>query len=291
MGAGGNEREKLELLLNQNMKKFEDIINFYKNEIQSKNNEIDYNKHSIIILLTLREMEITKNLISKQEQFLKFPQFSLELKKVYNMKFKGIVPNSSFVNDFNQKINNYIENFKKIVNINKLNKKYNVSVIDDLITPSEKHYLFLIIEDSWKINFHQFFLDFIYKEIFANNKYNITEYLPKLYMIKYMTQILIFSKEWIQYTINLKDNENANIPLTKEEMKKCKQNAFNEEIIMTLSLFQEISSCNKENIKNNNELIKDNEKALNELIELYKRILGIINKLEIKKKNNNNLQK
>ena len=119
---------------------------------------------------------------------------------------------------------------------------------------------------------------------------NTKEYLYKLYIIKYFCQIMLFFKELINYTINAQDiNRGQKNLLTKEEMKNCKKYSFDENKILTLCLFKELAYCNSEYIKNKPDLIKDNEKELDDIIKLYLQILKKINNLEDNLKKNNKI--
>ena len=273
MRASGNnkdEAENMQQLLENTIKKFELITNYYK---EKKILDNEFRNHSVIILLVLREMESLKNIFS--EKSVKLFQFNLELQKSYKMRFKKIELNSKFIEDKKAELDRLIDDLKKYGYSNKIKKEYETSIIDNIITPLEKKEFPKIIKTSWDSNFHQFFLDFISIEIISKKAYT-KEYLNKLYLIRYITEILIFIKYWIQYTNNLIGGKNYNIPVSQEEIDICKKNAFDEERILTLSLFQEIESTKYENIKDNLDMIKDNKKALNELILLYKQILKII---------------
>ena len=298
MGTGGiqleNERKQLKILLEKYIIKFETIVEYFKikNEIQQEHNFI---QQFIIILLILREMEILKNLIANGGGHIKLPQFNFKLKKVYNMKFKGIDLKSPFFLSIKAKLETLIKNLKQLAYKNK--KIEDSDIIEsfniNLSIPFGGKKLFSIIEIYYRAKIQNNFLKYMNKELFILNKNYTKEYLIKLYMIKYITQYIIFIKELINHTINLNaKNNNTNI-LNKEEIKICKVHCFDESKIMTFLLFEELSYCNHENIKNRPFLIKENDEVeLEDLIKLYLEVLKIINECQIElEKRSNDINK
>ena len=278
MGASGNDNENLQKLLDRTIKKFEIITDFFKNKDLINIDNKEFNNQSIIILLALREIDAVKNLLSEKERIIKIPQFNFKLKKIYKMKF-NLVSNGEDIKQYNEKIEKIYKDLKKCANTKKIMEDYNVSTIDNLITSLEKSNMPKIIKKSWESNFHQFFLDFIYTEIISKKMYT-KEYLNKLYMMKYITQYLIFIKKWIWCSIN------TNLSLTKEEIKICKLDAFNEEKILSHFLLKEVENCGSKLIEGISDLKNYNENALDELILFYLEILKIIKKLENNLNNN-----
>ena len=278
MGASGNDNENLQKLLDRTIKKFEIITDFFKNKDLINIDNKEFNNQSIIILLALREIDAVKNLLSEKERIIKIPQFNFKLKKIYKMKF-NLVSNGEDIKQYNEKIEKIYKDLKKCANTKKIMEDYNVSTIDNLITSLEKSNMPKIIKKSWESNFHQFFLDFIYTEIISKKMYT-KEYLNKLYMMKYITQYLIFIKKWIWCSIN------TNLSLTKEEIKICKLDAFNEEKILSHFLLKEVENCGSKLIEGISDLKNYNENALDELILFYLEILKIIKKFENNLNNN-----
>ena len=278
MGASGNDNENLQKLLDRTIKKFEIITDFFKNKDLINIDNKEFNNQSIIILLALREIDAVKNLLSEKERIIKIPQFNFKLKKIYKMKF-NLVSNGEDIKQYNEKIEKIYKDLKKCANTKKIMENYNVSTIDNLITSLEKSNMPKIIKKSWESNFHQFFLDFIYTEIISKKMYT-KEYLNKLYMMKYITQYLIFIKKWIWCSIN------TNLSLTKDEIKICKSDAFNEEKILSHFLLKEVENCGSKLIEGIPDLKNYNENALDELILFYLEILKIIKKFENNLNNN-----
>jgi len=278
MGASGNDNENLQKLLDRTIKKFEIITDFFKNKDLINIDNKEFNNQSIIILLALREIDAVKNLLSEKERIIKIPQFNFKLKKIYKMKF-NLVSNGEDIKQYNEKIEKIYKDLKKCANTKKIMEDYNVSTIDNLITSLEKSNMPKIIKKSWESNFHQFFLDFIYTEIISKKMYT-KEYLNKLYMMKYITQYLIFIKKWIWCSIN------TNLSLTKDEIKICKLDAFNEEKILSHFLLKEVENCGSKLIEGISDLKNYNENALDELILFYLEILKIIKKFENNLNNN-----
>ena len=292
MGVGGNEKiregEKLKLILKKHEVKFENILKYYININQFQDNIAFCQQNYIIILLTLKEMEIFNSFISTRREYVKIPQFNLESKKAYNMKFKCLISNDNYILNCKEKINSIKKNLEKYLNIFKNNARNLLASNDKFCDSIENMNIFSNIENSFKYKVHKYIYNIIHEEIFSKENKYTTEYLNKLYIIKYFTQLMIFIQEFINYTINLKNifNRNNNL-LTYDEMKLCKRHCFDENKIMTLSLFKELNNCNYEEIKNKPDLIKSNEKKLDDLIKVYIHILKKINKIEVNLKDNN----
>ena len=258
MKVGENQEAKLKSLFEQIIKKYYFILNYYKNKAISDNiNENEFINHSIIILLAIREMDIATNLLEGRDgSFIVIPQFNLELKKVYNMRFK-----------FNPKDNNAIKLKDEIKQI------YATALGEN----NGKNSMLKIIINSHQSGFYKFWSNFANNEIFSIKNYS-QESLARLYMAKYVVQYLIFIKEWIQNSINKRVHEYGNIPLSKIEAKKYKKYTFDEAKIMTLPLFQETKICKYETIKNEKYLIQNNETELDDLIKLN---LSILKKIKV----------
>ena len=292
MGVSGNEKiresEKLKILLKKHEVKFENILKYYININRFQDNISFFEPNYIIILLTIKEIEIFNSYISTKTKYIKIPQFILESKKAYNMRFKCLINNDNYILNCKEKINSIKKNLEKFLNNTKNNAPNLSASSDNFCCSIENMNIFSIIEDAFKYKADEYIYKIIYKEISSKEKEYTTEYLNKLYIIKYFTQLMIFIQEVINYTINLENifNRNNNL-LNYEEMKLCKRHCFDEDKIMTLSLFKELNNCNYKVIKNKPDLIKNNEKKLDDLIKVYIHILKKINKIEVNLKDNN----
>jgi hypothetical protein len=295
MGAGGNEKdkEKLKSLLAKELSKYKTILEFYQNKGQLNKSDKEFEQHSIIILLILREMEIVKMLLSEKEKVVMFPQLNLKVKKIYNIKFKEIYCDDIYIEEYKKEIEKILNELKKTINIQEITSNYKVSVIDNLIYPYEKKYLPFIIENSLKSKFHRFILNYsnnFIKE--KNNEYSkginiyTKENLYKLNIIKYVFEILIFIKEWINYSVNIKNNIRKE--LNENEKIICNAFVFNDEKAISLPLINELSYCDNENIGSILDLASNDEKTLDELLSLYINIVKLRNKIKKKIANNDN---
>ena len=262
------------------------ILEYYQKKGPLKKENEYYNQDSIIILLTLREIEIIKDKLETNEtNKIKIPQLILELKKIYYPSFNNINYNSNIISDFKNSIINIGEELKNLINIGEITENYRVSVIDDLIIPDNNYdYLFNIIESAYNCNFHKFYLNYIKKFIrLISNENNIytKDVLDDLIMVKYITQILIFIKIYIRHRLVKKEK------LSEKEYLEIKRNInFIDDIVMTNFILDEVGNIRK---KDKCYLIKDNEKALDELINFNHIILKIIRKVEKNMNNNNNI--
>ena len=288
MKVGENQEAKLKSLFEQIIKKYYFILNYYKNKAISDNiNENEFINHSIIILLAIREMDIATNLLEGRDgSFIVIPQFNLELKKVYNMRFK-FNPKDNNAIKLKDEIKQIYDDLKTYGASYKINNPFDESCIENLTTAlgenNGKNSMLKIIISSHQSGFYKFWSNFANNEISSIKNYS-QESLARLYMAKYVVQYLIFIKEWIQNSINKRVHEYGNIPLSKIEAKKYKKYTFDEAKIMTLPLFQETKICKYETIKNEKYLIQNNETELDDLIKLNLSILKKINEFQ----NNNN---
>ena len=98
--------------------------------------------------------------------------------------------------------------------------------------------------------------------------------MENIKFVKYITQILILVKIFVKF------NKGEINKLTQEERLDCNKNIICEEIIFTNFILYELKNEQKhfetDKVEDNNELV------LEELIELYKKILNLVDKIELR---------
>ena len=279
------DENELRNILLKTKKRLNFILEYFQKKGPLKKENEYYYQNSIIILLTLREIEIIKdkfepNVINKIE----IPQLNLKLKKVYNLPINNINYNNNIISNFKNSIINIGEELKNLINIGEITEHYKVSVIDDLITQDNNFdYLFNIIDSAYKNNFHGFYMNYIKKfmNLISSEKNIYTkEALNDLIMIKYLTQMLIVIKIYIKHRLVKKEK------LYEKEFLEIKRNIFTDDITITYFILDEVGKIRK---KDKSYIIKDNEKALDELITFNHIILKIIERVENNIDNNNNI--
>lgn len=286
MGAGS--LPTLDLILRKTEQRFKDIEEFYKPEKEITKEDKYYMGHCIIILLTLREIEILENFLKEKKSLNKetkeveqykdilIPQYHFGIKKIYSFKFKHINIMEETIQNFKKEIMKIHKELKKRLDDELITEQFNVSVIDDITSPMENSgFIFKIIEMSFDSDLHSLYIDYINEFIILKlQKKDIftKEVLNKLKMIKYITQILLFIKIYIKLNGVTKDN------LSKEELKECSKYITNDAVILTHFNLLELKKT--QDIFKSDDIIKDNELALEELINFNKKIIGIINKIE-----------
>ena len=287
MGAGS--LPTLDLILRKTEQRFKDIEEFYKPEKEITKEDKYYMGHCIIILLTLREIEILENFLKEKKSLNKetkeveqykdilIPQYHFGIKKIYSFKFKHINIMEETIQNFKKEIMKIHKELKKRLDDELITEQFNVSVIDDITSPMENSgFIFKIIEMSFDSDIHSLYIDYINEFIILKLQKNdifTKEVLIKLKMIKYITQILLFIKIYIKLNGVTKDN------LSKEELKECSKYITNDAVILTHFNLLELKKT--QDIFKSNDIIKDNELALEELINFNKKIIDIINKIEI----------
>ena len=287
MGAGS--LPTLGLILEKTEQRFKVIEEFYKPEKEITKEDKYYMGHCIIILLTLREIEILENFLKEKKSLNKetkeveqykdilIPQYHFGIKKIYSFKFKHINIMEETIQNFKKEIMKIHKELKKRLDDELITEQFNVSVIDDITSPMENSgFIFKIIEMSFDSDLHSLYIDYINEFIILKlQKKDIftKEVLIKLKMIKYITQILLFIKIYIKLNGVTKDN------LSKEELKECSKYITNDAVILTHFNLLELKKT--QDIFKSDDIIKDNELALEELINFNKKIIDIINKIEI----------
>ena len=286
MGAGS--LPTLGLILQKTEQRFKDIKEFYKPEKEITKEDKYYMGHCIIILLTLREIEILENFLKEKKSLNKetkeveqykdilIPQYHFGIKKIYSFKFKHINIMDETIQNFKKEIMKIHKELKKRLDDELITEQFNVSVIDDITSPMENSgFIFKIIEMSFDSDLHSLYIDYINEFIILKLQKNdifTEEVLNKLKMIKYITQILLFIKIYIKLNGVTKDN------LSKEELKECSNYITNDAVILTHFNLLELKKT--QDIFKSDDIIKDNELALEELINFNKKIIDIINKIE-----------
>jgi len=278
MGAGSGNNT-LRNILEKAKERLKTFCNYYinKGEIQ-KTNEY-FIEHSIIILLALREIELIKKFLDpdNESEVIYIPQYSFKYKKVYSFKFRKPNLQDKIIVNLKKELNEIKNQLEELIDTD-ICEYFDVSVLDDLYCPDEVNDLLIkIIEESYKSKFHEFYLgyvnDFIKLKMDRQNIYS-KDALENLKFVKYITQILILIKIFIKF------NKEDKGKLTQDEKQDCKQNIFYEEIIFTNFVLYELSTEQKvfetDKIKENNELVLD------ELVELYKKILNLVDKIEVR---------
>ena len=288
MGAGAGSLPTLGLILEKTEQRFKVIEEFYKPEKEITKEDKYYMGHCIIILLTLREIEILENFLKEKKSLNKetkeveqykdilIPQYHFGIKKIYSFKFKHINIMDEKIQNFKKEIMKIHKELKKRLDDELITEQFNVSVIDDITSPMENSgFIFKIIEMSFDSDIHSLYIDYINEFIILKLQKNdifTKEVLIKLKMIKYITQILLFIKIYIKLNGVTKDN------LSKEELKECSKYITNDAVILTHFNLLELKKT--QDIFKSDDIIKDNELALEELINFNKKIIDIINKIE-----------
>lgn len=292
MGVGAGSLPTLGLILEKTEQRFKVIEEFYKPEKEITKEDKYYMGHCIIILLTLREIEILENFLKEKKSLNKetkeveqykdilIPQYHFGIKKIYSFKFKHINIMDEKIQNFKKEIMKIHKELKKRLDDELITEQFNVSVIDDITSPMENSgFIFKIIEMSFDSDLHSLYIDYINEFIILKLQKNdifTKEVLIKLKMIKYITQILLFIKIYIKLNGVTKDN------LSKEELKECSKYITNDAVILTHFNLLELKKT--QDIFKSDDIIKDNELALEELINFNKKIIDIINKIEKNKK-------
>ena len=286
MGAGS--LPTLGLILEKTEQRFKVIEEFYKPEKEITKEDKYYMGHCIIILWNLREIEILENFLKEKKSLNKetkeveqykdilIPQYHFGIKKIYSFKFKHINIMDEKIQNFKKEIMKIHKELKKRLDDELITEQFNVSVIDDITSPMENSgFIFKIIEMSFDSDLHSLYIDYINEFIILKlQKKGIfaEEDLNKLKMIKYITQILLFIKIYIKLNGVTQDN------LSKEELKECSKYITNDAVILTHFNLLELKKT--QDIFKSDDIIKDNELALEELINFNKKIIDIINKIE-----------
>ena len=282
MGVGADQKKVITNLIEMTEQRLNDILEFYQGKEKIEKSDKYYYEYSFIILLTLREIEnILDKLNPEKDKSLYIPQYNFNFKKLYNIRFKAIDFSDDIITNFKKKIRNIRFNLSNLINHKELEENLKCSVIDDIVNPDENEPLLNIIGNSYKNNFHNFFIneyihDLIKFKMDGKSIYT-KEFLTKIKMAKYIAQHLIFIKLFIKYVMSKKDT------LSEEEITQSSRYAFNEDFVLSDLLLYE---CNMKTDKINPNLKSDNEKALEEMSKFYLKLLQLIKQIEDKINNN-----
>jgi hypothetical protein len=289
MGVGGITT--LNLILEKTQQRLKSILEIYKDKKEIKKGDKYYMAHSIIILLTLREIEIIEEFLKENKQFKKeskkedeyinvsIPQYHFKFKKIYSFKFKNINIMDEKIKNFKKEIRSIHLELQKHLDDELINI-FGVSVIDDVSSPLENNgFLFKIIEMSFDSDsdLHELYINYIneFIKLKVERKNIYTEdVLNRLKMLKSITQILLFIKIYIKLNGEAKDR------LSEEEQLECGKYIASDDLILTYFILFELKKKQELFNSENQNLKKDNEQALEELIKFNNQLLNIINKIE-----------
>ena len=261
-----NNNDKIKQILYQTEKRFNDILEYY-NDFKDLKKDKYFTQHSIVISLTLLEIEKIKENFdtNTNNKVFNIPQYSFKYKKKF-IDTKKIDEN--IVNDFLKKIENIRDKLENLIGKGTICDILEISVYDD-ICDLDNDYIINIIRDIHDSNFHEFYLNYLQEFIKQKANNNFTkDNLSHLKIVKNITQILMFIKLFIKYKIGKVD------PLTNEVIKEISLNEEKSMVNFSLILISNTA------FEVEDFLSDDNDKSLNELTNFYKVILKIIKKFE-----------
>jgi hypothetical protein len=285
MGAGGILA--LDKILEKTEERLKIIVNYYKKIGKIKKADKYFIQHSIIILLTLREIKILKEILKENDKKeIKISQCNINIKKIYLLKFKNIDFESKTISGFKTALENIQKDLSGFIDAGDINDGFQISVLDNLDCPFETDgYLLKIIIKANNDEFNDFFKNYADENLKIVNDINYNykkEDLENLKMAKYFYQLLIFMKLYVKFNVEKK------VAITQEEKNECIKNVNEEKIILTHFLLFEMD-VKFSNIPNN--LIEHNEEKLDELLKTYKNLLDKIAQQENKLFGNSNINK
>ena len=261
-----NNNDKMKQILNQTEKRFNDILEYY-NDFKDLKNDKYFTQHSIVISLTLLEIKKIKENFdtNTNNKVFNIPQYSFKYKKKF-IDTKKIDKN--IVKNFLENIGKIRDKLENLIGKGTICGILGISVYDD-ICDLDNDYIINIIRDIHDSNFHEFYLNYLQEFIKQKANNNFTkDNLSHLKIIKNIIQILIFIKLFIKYKIGKVE------PLTNEVIKEISLNEEKSMVNFSLILISNTT------FKVEDFLSDDNDKSLNELTNFYKVILKIIKKFE-----------
>lgn len=261
-----NNNDKMKQILAQTEKRFNDILDYY-NDFKDLKNDKYFTQHSIVISLTLLEIEKIKEIFDTDtnNKVFNIPQYSFKYKKKF-IDTKKIDKN--IVDKFLENIENIRDKLGNLIGKGTICDILEISVYDD-ICDLDNDYIINIIRDIHDSNFHEFYLNYLQEFIKQKANNNFTkDNLRDLKIVKYITQILIFIKLFIKYKIE------KVAPLTNEVIEEVSLNEEKSMVNFSLILISNTA------FEVEDFLSDDNDKSLNELTNFYKVILKIIKKFE-----------
>lgn len=261
-----NNNAKIKQILAQTEKRFNDILEYY-NDFKDLKNDKYFTQHSIVISLTLLEIEKIKEIFdtNTNNKVFNIPQYCFKYKKKF-IDTKKIDKN--IVKNFLENIEKIGDKLENLIGKGTICDILEISVYDD-ICDLDNDYIINIIRDIHDSNFHEFYLNYLQEFIKQKANNNFTkDNLSHLKIVKYITQILIFIKLFIKYKIGKVE------PLTNEVIKEISLNEEKSMVNFSLILISNTA------FEVEDFLSDDNDKSLNELTNFYKVILKIIKKFE-----------
>ena len=261
-----NNNAKIKQILAQTEKRFNDILDYY-NDFKDLKNDKYFTQHSIVISLTLLEIEKIKENFdtNTNNKVFNIPQYCFKYKKKF-IDTKKI--DESVVNKFLENIGKIRDKLENLIGKGTMCGVLGVSVYDD-ICDLDGGCVVNIIRDIHDSNFHEFYLNYLQEFIKQKANNNFTkDNLSHLKIAKNITQILIFIKLFIKYKIE------KVAPLTNEVIEEVSLNEEKSMINFSLILISNAA------FEVEDFLSDDNDKSLNELTNFYKVILKIIKKFE-----------
>lgn len=277
--------EALQKILIETQQRFKIILEFIKMKNLQTTDE-NYTQHSIIILLALIEIEIIQEKINiESNKNLEIHQYNFNLKKPYSFPIDICKCDKEYISLFKDNIKKIKDEFETIIDAGFICESYGVSVIDDLFyINGEKDWVLNIIDKAFNSNFHKLLIDYLKQLIIlkvSGKDIYTKDNLSNLYFMKYVTQMIMFMKIYIKYKLISREE------LSNDEVIECCNNFLNED--KTLTYFS-LSLVGKSSFKKNDKpyLIKDNEKALDEVSNCYHIIMNLIKQTKQKLDTNKN---
>ena len=284
-------------------------INTYYNSINDNIDNIDYiTENEIFLLLTMNEINTVKKILSTQDGFNSsknritfltllvneekeegkgegegegedkhnkiIPKFvNIKSRNCFDMKLMDYSQFKEKISRFIEEINQIFENLKTI--LSKIQKEEHVYDVDNIL---EK-----FINNYDNLNFNNFFFSFIknYTEKYKNKEIlDKQKTLEELNICKYIAEFLLFFKQSVYETdINFFETKYKQ----KEELINDINEVFrkeNKKKFILISFICEDLKNILDNIDEDNIIVKDNKKALQELIYFYPNIIDIIKIVE-----------
>ena len=264
-----NNNAKIKQILDQTEKRFNDILEYY-NDFKDLKKDKYFTQHSIVISLTLLEIEKIKEIYdtNTNNKVFNIPQYSFKYKKKFFIEIDTKKIDKNIVKNFLENIKKIGDKLENLIGKGTICDVLKISVYVD-ICDLNNDYIINIIRDIHDSNFHEFYLNYLQEFIKQKANNNFTkDNLSHLKIVKNITQILIFIKLFIKYKIGKVE------PLTNEVIKEISLNEEKSMVNFSLILISNTA------FKVEDFLSDDNDKSLNELTNFYKVILKIIKKFE-----------
>ena len=292
-----NEKQ-FDFLLNYLLKKYKSINEYYNN-IFDINNSDNISENEDFLLLTIYEIKIIKELLLDDNNFNKndnhlallaisklednnnkfISKLNLNSKNCLNIKLITNSLNNSKKTKF---INEIEEILQKLINIIiNINKKTNNNIFIIKKNEISDNFLKNFIFNCQYFKLQDFCLSFIHK--FNNNfdkkeKIDYNKALIELNFSKYIIEFLLFFKESIKEKDEISFNK---IYKSKDELLKDINNIFNENdnhnhILLSFLYDELLKLLLKSSNDEQDNLVKDNNSSLSQLIHFYPFLLKMI---------------